>query len=59
MGKKRDTKFKTYIWTQFETILIRSRMLRNDQEEEDMVDSDESERHEKVVVYEDEFELNQ
>ena len=44
MVNKRDENFKTYIWTQFETALVRSRMLRNDKDDADaMVDSDDDE----------------
>ena len=28
MGKKRDTSFKTYIWTQFPNEVVRSRFLQ-------------------------------
>ena len=28
MGKKRDTSFKTYIWTQFPKEVVRSRFLQ-------------------------------
>ena len=28
MGKKRDSKFKTYIWTQFPDQLVRSSLLK-------------------------------
>ena len=57
MVNKRDENFKTYIWTQFETALVRSRMLRNDKDDADaMVDSDEEARNEKPAEYLDEFE---
>ena len=59
MVNKIDEDFKTYIWTQFESTLVRSRMLRNDSEEADaMVDSDDENRHEKPEEYVDEFEAS-
>jgi hypothetical protein len=42
MGKKRDYSFKTYIWSQFQSTLIRSKILRcEDAEDKDVMDSDE------------------
>ena len=42
MGKKRDNSFKTYIWSQFEYTLIRSKILKEDDNDEmDAKDTDE------------------
>ena len=42
MGKKRDNSFKTYIWSQFQSHLIRSKILKYEVEDvKEEMDSDE------------------
>ena len=62
MGKKRDYSFKTYVWSQFQSGIVRSKILRSDPDdgiEEQDSDIDQDAPSKKIGEWEDEYEITE